>query len=200
MHSPAGGKDGAFIISVCYSGPAGDADRVLAPLRKLGNRSRTPSHRSTTCSCSAVRTSPIRATGASISSRASSTASRRSWCDADRRLPARSAARHGRLLPALRWCDRPRGAGGDGVSAPPIEAQHVRGRHVGHRARRRAARQSTSRTTGRSSSATPTVTTRTRLRTSRRSRWTRTTRATSGGSSRSRTSTTRATCSGSMRT
>ncbi len=36
MHSPAGGKDGAFIISVCYSGPAGDADRVLAPLRKLG--------------------------------------------------------------------------------------------------------------------------------------------------------------------
>jgi len=36
MSAPAGGKDGAFVIHVCYSGPAGDADRVLAPLRKLG--------------------------------------------------------------------------------------------------------------------------------------------------------------------
>ena len=49
------------------------------------------------------------------------------------------AARHGRLLPALRWCDRPRRARRDGVSAPPLAAQHVRGRHLGHRARRRAA-------------------------------------------------------------
>jgi FAD/FMN-containing dehydrogenase len=36
MTAPPGGKDGAFIIDVCYSGPAADADRVLAPLRKLG--------------------------------------------------------------------------------------------------------------------------------------------------------------------
>jgi FAD/FMN-containing dehydrogenase len=36
MHSPAGGKDGVFILNVCYSGPQGDAERVLAPLRKLG--------------------------------------------------------------------------------------------------------------------------------------------------------------------
>jgi FAD/FMN-containing dehydrogenase len=36
MHVPAGGEDGMFMIEVCYSGPATDADRVLAPLRKLG--------------------------------------------------------------------------------------------------------------------------------------------------------------------
>jgi hypothetical protein len=36
MTAPAGGKDGSFVIHVCYSGAASDADRVLAPLRKLG--------------------------------------------------------------------------------------------------------------------------------------------------------------------
>jgi hypothetical protein len=36
MRVPPGGKDGAFVIHVCHSGPAADADRVLAPLRKLG--------------------------------------------------------------------------------------------------------------------------------------------------------------------
>jgi len=36
MNAPPDGKDGAFVIHVCYSGPAGDAERVLAPLRKLG--------------------------------------------------------------------------------------------------------------------------------------------------------------------
>jgi len=36
MSSPAGGKDGVFSIHACYSGPAGEADRVLEPLRKLG--------------------------------------------------------------------------------------------------------------------------------------------------------------------
>ena len=35
MRVPPGGKDGAFVIHVCYSGPAADAERVLAPLRKL---------------------------------------------------------------------------------------------------------------------------------------------------------------------
>jgi hypothetical protein len=36
MTAPAGGKDGSFVIHVCYSGAASDADRMLAPLRKLG--------------------------------------------------------------------------------------------------------------------------------------------------------------------
>jgi hypothetical protein len=36
MQAPPGGGDGVFLFDVCYSGPAGDADRVLAPLRKLG--------------------------------------------------------------------------------------------------------------------------------------------------------------------
>jgi hypothetical protein len=36
MHSPPGAKDGVFLFDVCYSGPPGDAERVLAPLRKLG--------------------------------------------------------------------------------------------------------------------------------------------------------------------
>jgi FAD/FMN-containing dehydrogenase len=40
IFAPAGGKDGIAAIHVCYSGPAGDADRVLAPIRKLG----TPLH------------------------------------------------------------------------------------------------------------------------------------------------------------
>ena len=30
------GRPGVFVIEVCYSGPPGDAERVLAPLRKLG--------------------------------------------------------------------------------------------------------------------------------------------------------------------
>jgi FAD/FMN-containing dehydrogenase len=34
--APMGGKPGVFIIHVCYSGPAGDAERMLAPVRKLG--------------------------------------------------------------------------------------------------------------------------------------------------------------------
>ena len=36
LYYPAGGKPGLAIIEVCYSGPAGDAERVLAPIRKLG--------------------------------------------------------------------------------------------------------------------------------------------------------------------
>jgi FAD/FMN-containing dehydrogenase len=36
MSAPANGKPGVFIIDVCYSGPAAEADRILAPLRKLG--------------------------------------------------------------------------------------------------------------------------------------------------------------------
>lgn len=36
MSSPAGGKAGAVSIQTCYSGPASAAERVLAPLRKLG--------------------------------------------------------------------------------------------------------------------------------------------------------------------
>jgi len=36
MSAPAGGKAGAFGIHTCYSGPADQADKVLAPLRKLG--------------------------------------------------------------------------------------------------------------------------------------------------------------------
>lgn len=36
MSAPPGGKDGAFVFHACYSGPASGADKVLAPLRKLG--------------------------------------------------------------------------------------------------------------------------------------------------------------------
>jgi FAD/FMN-containing dehydrogenase len=36
MNAPPGGKGGIFLMSTCYSGPAADAERVLAPLRKLG--------------------------------------------------------------------------------------------------------------------------------------------------------------------
>jgi FAD/FMN-containing dehydrogenase len=36
MLAPPAGKDGSFVIHVCYSGPAENADKVLAPLRKLG--------------------------------------------------------------------------------------------------------------------------------------------------------------------
>jgi hypothetical protein len=36
MAAPIGGKPGVFGIHVCYSGPAEEAERVLAPLRKLG--------------------------------------------------------------------------------------------------------------------------------------------------------------------
>lgn len=40
MAAPMGGKPGVFIIHVCYSGPAGDAERLLAPVRKLGTPDR----------------------------------------------------------------------------------------------------------------------------------------------------------------
>jgi FAD/FMN-containing dehydrogenase len=36
MVAPSGGRDGVFEFGICYSGPPGDAERVLAPLRKLG--------------------------------------------------------------------------------------------------------------------------------------------------------------------
>ncbi len=36
MDSPMGDKPGTFAIQTTYSGPAADAERVLAPLRKLG--------------------------------------------------------------------------------------------------------------------------------------------------------------------
>ncbi len=36
MSAPPGGKSGVFLMSTCYSGPAADAERMLAPLRKLG--------------------------------------------------------------------------------------------------------------------------------------------------------------------
>jgi hypothetical protein len=36
MSAPPGGKPGVFVLSTCYSGPAGEADRVLQPIRKLG--------------------------------------------------------------------------------------------------------------------------------------------------------------------
>jgi FAD/FMN-containing dehydrogenase len=36
MSAAPGGKPGVFVLSTCYSGPAGDAERVLAPVRKLG--------------------------------------------------------------------------------------------------------------------------------------------------------------------
>ncbi len=36
MDSPMGGKPGTFTIHTTWSGPAADAERVLAPLRKLG--------------------------------------------------------------------------------------------------------------------------------------------------------------------
>ncbi|MFZ2507953.1 MAG: FAD-binding oxidoreductase, partial [Steroidobacteraceae bacterium] len=36
MSAPPGGKSGVFLMSTCYSGPAADAERALAPLRKLG--------------------------------------------------------------------------------------------------------------------------------------------------------------------
>lgn len=36
MVAPPGGKPGVFVFDVCYSGPHGDAERALAPVRKLG--------------------------------------------------------------------------------------------------------------------------------------------------------------------
>jgi FAD/FMN-containing dehydrogenase len=36
MAAPPGGRDGVFEFGICYSGSSGDAERVLAPLRKLG--------------------------------------------------------------------------------------------------------------------------------------------------------------------
>jgi len=36
MSVPPGGKDGVFVFDLCYSGAPADAERVLAPFRKLG--------------------------------------------------------------------------------------------------------------------------------------------------------------------
>jgi len=37
MNAPPGGKPGVALIACCWSGPAADAERVLAPIRALGN-------------------------------------------------------------------------------------------------------------------------------------------------------------------
>jgi FAD/FMN-containing dehydrogenase len=36
MAAPPGGRDGIFELGICYSGPPNEAERLLAPLRKLG--------------------------------------------------------------------------------------------------------------------------------------------------------------------
>ena len=36
MNAPPGGKDGVCLLSVCYTGPAAQAEAALAPVRKLG--------------------------------------------------------------------------------------------------------------------------------------------------------------------
>jgi FAD/FMN-containing dehydrogenase len=36
MSAEPGGKPAVFVLNTCYSGPAGEAERVLAPIRKLG--------------------------------------------------------------------------------------------------------------------------------------------------------------------
>ncbi len=65
MSAPPGGKPGVIVIAPCWSGPAGDAERVFAPIRKLGKpladtitgpRLRAP--------CSACTTASTRATKA----------------------------------------------------------------------------------------------------------------------------------------
>src|SRR5688572_26332162 len=40
MMIPAGGAPGSISVEVCYSGPAADAERALAPLRKIGTPTR----------------------------------------------------------------------------------------------------------------------------------------------------------------
>ncbi len=140
LHSPPGGKDGAFIMNVCYSGAAADAERVLAPLRKLGkplNDSIGPVDY-VKLQRSSDSTDP-RNRGEYLKSGFINGFPPASRDGPDRRLPAGPRAQHDRVLPALRRCDRARGTRCDGVPAPALAAQHVRGRQLGHRARRRAA-------------------------------------------------------------
>ncbi len=64
MSTPPGGKPGVFVLSTCYSGPAGEAEAVLAPIRKLGKPIADSIRPRITWRPSACMTARIRATKA----------------------------------------------------------------------------------------------------------------------------------------
>ena len=126
MSTPAGGKDGVFLIHVCYTGPATQAESVLAPVRKLG----TPL---------AGAIGPVDYVALQRSSDRHRSAQRRrvsqvgfhQWGRRQAglhhhgRLRATPRARHDGVLPALRWRYRSRRARCHGVPASALDPQHV---------------------------------------------------------------------------
>ena len=141
MDAPMGDKPGTFAIQTTFSGPANDAERVLAPLRKLGK----------------PMEDTIRAQDY--------VAIQRSWDQTDPRNngeylksgfivgypcgPRRR--RHGRISAGprkrnfifhstCRRCHRPRGGGCDRIPASPLHAGDIRPRVLGPRHGRKAAR------------------------------------------------------------
>ena len=137
----ATGRPGVFVIEVCYSGPPGDAERVLAPLRKLGtplkdgigpvdyvklqrSGDRTdPRNEGSYLKSGFIDDFPAPLVAALI--------------DGYRPDPGRS---DDDFLPALRRRHRPRCARRDRVPAPALAAQHVRRHQLGPARRRHAAR------------------------------------------------------------
>ena len=194
---PRGGKPGVvrlrrLLLGTRRAGRHGVSRRCASSAR----RSRTRSGRSTTSRCSAAATAPIRATKAATSSPASSTTSRRKLVGpsstASSRDPDRSTTvffQHsggaiGRVA-----------AGRHGIPAPALATQHVRGRVVAARPRRRAARGLRQGLLAKLEPYTDGYYTNEVANEAQQSS-TRTTRATSAGCVRSRSATTRATCSG----
>ena len=124
MCAPPGGKPGAFVLSCCCSGPPGEADRVLAPIRKLGKPiADTIQARDYVAVQRMHDRADPRNEGQLPQVRLhrrlqSGRAGRRDH----RRLPGRSAARHGALLPA--WRRRGRRVPAEATAFPHRHATH----------------------------------------------------------------------------
>ena len=171
ISAPRDGQPGMFILAPVWSGPAGDADRVLAPLTEARH-------------AAAGFNQGLGLRGAPARLRRQRSAQRRHLPEVrfHRLLSGRTSRRdHGRvqggpetghraLLPALRRRHRPRRPGRHGVPAPALDPQHAVGRHLETRRRRQAAHGLPRKVSGPGSSAIRTVTTRTRPPT-RRNAW-----------------------------
>ena len=199
MMQPPGNAPGMVGLQVCYCGPQADAEKALAPIRKLGTPLRGHDQSDGLRAGAAVRRFDRHARASPRISRAASSARcRASW---SRRWSMASKA----IRVARRSCSsstaaaQPGACAGerDGVRASLRDRQHDDRGRLARRATRTRRRTSRRRAaTGRRSSRSRAASTSTTWRAkSPRRTSTRTIAATTSGWSRSRGSTTRPTCS-----
>ena len=144
MTAPAGGKPGMFVLDTCYSGPADQAERAFAPLRKLGKplADRVGPVDYVALQRRNDRTDP-RNEGSYLKSGFIDSFPEEIARTLRRGVRAAPRPWHDRVLPALRRRDWPRAGGRHGVPSSSRDPQHVRHGVLAARGRRYAARADT---------------------------------------------------------